>query len=233
MPTVVVVDDAADVRLLMKTRLRVSGSFKVVGEGADGAQAVALAEQHEPALMLLDVSMPGVDGLQALPEVLKVSPSTRVVMFSGFEEHGLAERARALGAADFIEKSVPVDALLARLLELLERPTAARRQSSGAVVSVDQEVLDEHLERFREVFEEAAIGMATMTLTGRVVRANRALASLVERPAPEMVGMPYAELTDHGAELVAGALRDIRERAVDVIQLEHGVRAATDHRPVR
>ena len=60
MPTVVVVDDAADVRLLMKTRLRVSGSFKVVGEGADGAQAVALAEQHEPALMLLDVSMPGV-----------------------------------------------------------------------------------------------------------------------------------------------------------------------------
>ena len=140
MPTVVVVDDAADVRLLMKTRLRVSGSFKVVGEGADGAQAVALAEQHEPALMLLDVSMPGVDGLQALPEVLKVSPSTRVVMFSGFEEHGLAERARALGAADFIEKSVPVDALLARLLELLERPTAARRQSSGAVVASLQSV---------------------------------------------------------------------------------------------
>jgi PAS domain S-box-containing protein len=233
MPTVVVVDDAADVRLLMKTRLRVSGSFKVVGEGADGAQAVALAEQHEPALMLLDVSMPGVDGLQALPEVLKVSPSTRVVMFSGFEEHGLAERARALGAADFIEKSVPVDALLARLLELLERPTAARRQSSGAVVSVDQEVLDEHLERFREVFEEAAIGMATMTLTGRVVRANRALASLVGVAADDLVGTFYGDLTDEEGRRVTEALEDIQSRSLDLAGLEHGLAGERGGRSVR
>jgi PAS domain S-box-containing protein len=233
MPTVVVVDDAADVRLLMKTRLRVSGSFKVVGEGADGAQAVALAEQHEPALMLLDVSMPGVDGLQALPEVLKVSPSTRVVMFSGFEEHGLAERARALGAADFIEKSVPVDALLARLLELLERPTAARRQSSGAVVSVDQEVLDEHLERFREVFEEAAIGMATMTLTGRVVRANRALAGLVGVAADDLVGTFYGDLTDEEGRRVTEALEDIRSRSLDLAGLEHGLAGERGGRSVR
>ena len=233
MPTVVVVDDAADVRLLMKTRLRVSGAFRVVGEGADGAQAVALAEQHEPALMLLDVSMPGVDGLQALPEVLKVSPSTRVVMFSGFEEHGLAERARALGAADFIEKSVPVDALLARLLELLERPTAARRQGSGAVVSVDQEVLDEHLERFREVFEEAAIGMATMTLTGRVVRANRALAGLVGVAADDLVGTFYGDLTDEEGQRVTEALEDIQSRSLDLAGLEHGLAGERGGRSVR
>jgi PAS domain S-box-containing protein len=233
LPTVVVVDDAADVRLLMKTRLRVSGSFKVVGEGADGAQAVALAEQHEPALMLLDVSMPGVDGLQALPEVLKVSPSTRVVMFSGFEEHGLAERARALGAADFIEKSVPVDALLARLLELLERPTAAHRRSRGAVVSVDQEVLDEHLERFREVFEEAAIGMATMTLTGRVVRANRALASLVGVAADDLVGTFYGDLTDEEGRRVTEALEDIQSRSLDLAGLEHGLAGERGGRSVR
>jgi PAS domain S-box-containing protein len=233
LPTVVVVDDAPDVRLLMKTRLRVSGAFRVVGEGADGAQAVALAEQHEPALMLLDVSMPGVDGLQALPEVLKASPSTRVVMFSGFEEHGLAERARALGAADFIEKSVPVDALLARLLELLERPTAARRQSSGAVVSVDQEVLDEHLERFREVFEEAAIGMATMTLTGRVVRANRALAGLVGIAADDLVGTFYGDLTDEEGRRVTEALEDIQSRSLDLVGLEHGLAGERGGRSVR
>ena len=49
----------------------------------------------------------------------------------------------------------------------------------------DQAVLDEHLERFREVFDEAAIGMATITLAGRVVRANRALATLMARDAPD------------------------------------------------
>ena len=223
LPTVVVVDDAADVRLLMKTRLRVSGAFTVVGEGADGAQAVALAEQHEPALMLLDVSMPVVDGLEALPEVLKVSPSTRVVMFSGFEEHGLAERARELGAAEFIEKSVPVDALVTRLLELVERPSSPRRRSSSAVVSVDQEVLDQHLERFREVFDQAAIGMATMTLTGRLVRANRAMADLVGVPAEDLVGRFYGDLTHDEAQRVSEALEDIQARSQDLVLLEHGL----------
>ena len=96
-PTVVIVDDAAEVRTLMKTRLRLSGMFRVVGEGSDGAQDVELARLHAPSLMLLDVSMPGVDGLEALPRILEAAPSTRVVLFSGFEEQGLADEARALG----------------------------------------------------------------------------------------------------------------------------------------
>ena len=89
--TVVIVDDDTDVRALVKARLRMSGLFDVVGQGADGAEAVALAGEHRPGLMLLDVSMPDVDGLEALPRVLQASPTTRVVMFSGFEEQGLVE----------------------------------------------------------------------------------------------------------------------------------------------
>src|SRR5262245_12826011 len=100
-PTIVVVDDAPDVRLLLKTQLRLSGELEVVGEGSDGYEAVELASTHRPALMLLDVSMPGLDGLAALPLVLDVSPATRVVMFSGFEEAGLAEHTRTLGATEF------------------------------------------------------------------------------------------------------------------------------------
>ena len=102
--TIVVVDDAPEVRALVRTRLRLSGVFDVVGEGGDGTAAVALAEQHRPQLMLLDVSMPGMDGLEALPRVLAVSPDTRVVVYSGFEEHGLPRR-HGLGATGFIQKS--------------------------------------------------------------------------------------------------------------------------------
>src|SRR5512141_254871 len=103
--TIVIVDDASEVRHLVRTRLRVSGLLRVVGEGADGAAAVELARQHQPALMLLDVSMPGMDGLEALPRVLAESPATRVVLYSGFDERGLAERALELGASAFLEKS--------------------------------------------------------------------------------------------------------------------------------
>ena len=58
-PTIVIVDDASEVRVMLKTRLRLSGRLTVVGEGADGSEAVELAREHQPALMLLDVSMPG------------------------------------------------------------------------------------------------------------------------------------------------------------------------------
>ena len=117
-PSIVIVDDAAEVRLLLRTRLRVSGRLAVVGEGADGAEAVVLAARHQPALMLLDVSMPGTDGLTALPKVLEASPDTRVVLYSGFEEQGLLEKARGLGASAFLKKSAPIEQLSETLLSL-------------------------------------------------------------------------------------------------------------------
>ncbi len=231
LPTIVVVDDAAEVRVLVRTRIRVSGRLTLVAEGSDGAEAVALARRYRPDLMLLDVSMPGMDGLAALPDVLAVSPTTKVVLFSGFEEEGLVERARQLGAAAFIMKSVHVEELVDRLLGVLDQD-----QESGATTSlpappwrpdlaarVDQGVLAEHLERFREVFDEAAIGMATMTLAGSLVRANRALADLVGRRPEDLVGVDYAALTEGEAADVAAALDEIRRSQVDVVHIEHGV----------
>jgi PAS domain S-box-containing protein len=243
--TIVVVDDAPEVRALVKTRLRLSGSFDVVGEGSDGASAVELAVEHRPEVMLLDVSMPGMDGLEALPKVLDVSPGTKVVLYSGFEEHGLVEEALRLGATAFVEKSERIESLVERLQKVVESHGAHARDGEDAASDApaagdvpasrhaDQVVLDEHLERFREVFDEAAIGMATITLAGRVVRANRALASLMARSESDMVGVPYGELTNDSGDLVTAALRDIRERPLDVIQLEHGVRGSLDHRLVR
>jgi PAS domain S-box-containing protein len=244
--TIVVVDDAADVRLLIKTRLRLAATLRVVGEGATGADAVSLAAQHRPDVMLLDVSMPDMDGLEALPRVREVSPATRVVLFSGFEEQGLAERARQLGATEFIEKSLPVDELVEHLAQLADRadagtaaapespaaPRTSARSVSPEAASLDQSVLDEHLERFREVFDEAAIGMATMTLTGHLVRANRALATLVQRPAGTLVGAFYGDLVED-AEPLRSALGDIQHKSLDMVTLEHGLRGAAAGRHVR
>ena len=239
--TVVIVDDDDDVRALVKARLRMSGLFDVVGQGADGAEAVALAGEHRPALMLLDVSMPGVDGLEALPRVLQASPTTRVVMFSGFEEQGLVEKTRELGAVAFIEKSASLDTLIQRLVGIVrddpgagrvttERPPASvARPDPARDLAHDQRVLDEHLERFREVFEEAAIGMATTTLTGRLIRANRALGALLGRPADGLVGVPYGKLTDDD-DVVADALEEINSKPVDVVQFEHGLGESGERR---
>lgn len=233
-PTIVVVDDAVEVRTLVRTRLTLSGQLDVVGEGASGQDAIDLVERLQPDLLLLDVSMPGMDGLEALPRVRAVSPNTRVVMYSGFAENGLSDRCRALGAAAFMEKSTSLESLSADLLAVLgaEPPTDERPVAEPDEVSADPEesVLHEHLERFQEVFEEAAIGMATMTLAGRVVRGNRRLARLVGRRVPEMVGASYAELAGPDADRVRAALRRVVDGGEDVVRLEHTMDGASEHR---
>ena len=86
-------------------------------------------------------------------------------------------------------------------------------------------MLREHLERFREVFEDAAIGMATMTLSGHVVRANPSLARLTDEPVARLVAASYAELAGEDALVVTHAIDKVASGSRDVFQLEHGVRS--------
>lgn len=230
-PTVVIVDDSAELRLVVRSRLSASGLFDVVGEGADGGEAMILAHQHEPDLMLLDTSMPVLDGLEALPLVLAVSPRTKVVVFTGFEGRGLATRARELGATDFIEKSVPIEKLPQLLWAHVEEGDAGVRQPRSLGLHVadrhdesaarDQEALDEHLERYREAFEQAAIGMATMTLNGSIVRANPELATMVGRVPEDLVGLDYGVLTRQHGDHLDEALARISEGEEDLVTFEH------------
>ncbi len=217
-PTIVVVDDAAEVRVLVRTRLRLSERLEVVGEGASGGDAIALAEQHRPALLLLDVSMPGMDGLEALPHIRRVSPETLVVMYSGFSEVGLAGRTIELGAAAFFEKSTSLDHLVDDLLAVLGDHDRAPADEGEA-----EPVLEEHLESFRELFEDAAIGMATLTLSGRIVRVNRSLARLFGRRAEELTSAAYSDfLAGHDGQMDR-ALDKVVRLSRDAFRIEHDV----------
>ncbi len=239
LPTIVIVDDAPEVRAVLRTSFQFSGELDVVGEGADGAAAVELAGRHLPSLMLLDVSMPGMDGLEALPQVRRASPETRVVMYSGFDEDGLARRTAQLGASAFIQKAGSLEVLVNELLAVLEaqpvHPDAAspgtrEERPRSALSSEADTVLQEHLERFGEVFADAAIGMGTLTLSGRLVRANSQLAQLLGRPVESLVGAPYGDLAggDHPAFEIA--LDRVLRLSEDVAQVEHRVTGAGDER---
>lgn len=218
-PTIVIVDDAADVRDLLRTRIELSDRLHVLGEGADGAAAIELAARWRPDLLLLDVSMPGVDGLAALREVRATAPETAVVMYSGFEEQGLADRARELGAAAYLQKSGSLATLVDDLLAALRGHEAA--PAPAGTERSREPVLVEHLERFREVFEDAAIGMATLTLAGRVVRANRTLTELTGRSPDELVGRDFADLVVGGGAVLGPVLDRLLVAGEDVVRFEH------------
>jgi PAS domain S-box-containing protein len=229
---VVLVDDAEDVRAVVSRQLRLSGRFDVVGVGGTGAEAISLAGRHRPAVMVLDASMPDMDGLEALPGVLEASPDTKVVMLSGFTGPALETAARALGAVDFVEKAVPLRELPDRLLRLLgATPSAEQSATAGDLDDggAAEAVLAQHLERFGTVFDQAAIGMATMTLSGTVVRANAALAQLTGRPERALAGHQYAELAgsdDSGAALRQAVAR-LSRGEIDVAGTEHPLAGGT------
>ncbi len=246
-PTVVVVDDSKEVRALVGRRLESSGMFEVVGEGGDGEEAISLVYRHEPALLLLDTSMPTMDGIEALPAILALCPETRVVMFTGFEEGGLAARARELGAADFIEKSIPLEELPERLMRIMNNappwslPSARHEltvvgDASGdeqSAFAEEQLVLNEHIEQFRELFDQATIGMATLTVNGTIVRANGALAELMSCSLYDLVGVDYGRLTRGGGEKLDRGLEAIRSLDEDLTTFEHPLPSLPGEKPSR
>ncbi|HEX5087989.1 MAG TPA: PAS domain S-box protein [Nocardioides sp.] len=216
---VVLVDDSADVRTLIRTKLRLSGKAVVEGEGADGADAIDLARRLQPDAMLLDVSMPGVDGLSALPRIIEASPETRIVMFSGFDEEPLALRALELGATSYLTKTSSLDAVVNELVHAVTGgdPDAEPVEEDDAE---GRDQLDEQVERFQSVFEDAAIGMATMTLHGTIVRANDSLCRILRVGAADLLGSSYGECLNDDAA-VADAIKAIVEKGADAVTLEH------------
>ena len=119
---VLLVDDVADLRLMLRLSLEGSRRFAVVAEAEDGAKGVQLAGEHQPDLILLDIAMPVKDGLEALPALREVSPASRVVMLSGFEERQHGATALELGASAYLEKTLPPERLVDRLIEVMEAP---------------------------------------------------------------------------------------------------------------
>jgi YesN/AraC family two-component response regulator len=99
---VVIADDATEFRELL--RLCLTDGFEVVGEASDGQQAVDTTIAEQPDAIILDLSMPVKDGLQAIPEIRLGSPNTRILVLSGFTEGTMSAKALSLGAHAYIEK---------------------------------------------------------------------------------------------------------------------------------
>lgn len=238
--SVVLVDDSTDVRTLVRMRLESSGFFDVLGEAADGEQAIGLVVRHEPDLVLLDVSMPAMDGLETLPAILAVRPDTAVVMFSGFGGADLTAELGQLGARGHIEKSVPLEQLPERLLQKMRdspqeavvppEPEAAPLGGGlpldeADVARLEQAILDEHVEGFRALFDRAAIGMATLTVHATIVRANDAFADLMSCTTSDLIGVDYGQLTCGAGDVLDHRLDGLRSSDATVATFEHALPA--------
>jgi DNA-binding NarL/FixJ family response regulator len=117
---VLLADDAADIRGLLKLVLEFDAEFVVVGEAGNGEEAVRLCAEHQPDLVVLDIAMPVMDGMDALKQLRQVAPLAKIVMYSAYDSGWLAERARGFGAAAYIDKTAGVVDLVGQLRSICQ-----------------------------------------------------------------------------------------------------------------
>ena len=116
--SVVVCDDVPELRRLARAVLEEEGEMEVVGEAGDGRTAIEVIERLQPEVVVLDLSMPELDGLEAIPLIHQVAPNTEIVVFSGFEEGKVAEVALQLKASRYVRKGAPLEELRSAVREL-------------------------------------------------------------------------------------------------------------------
>jgi DNA-binding NarL/FixJ family response regulator len=108
---VLLCDDSPQIRELVRIVLELEGN-EVVSEADNGRDAVDEAERLQPDVVVLDLSMPVMDGLEALPEIRRVAPSARIVVLSGFDNERLVSQALALGADYYVPKGGDPDEIV-------------------------------------------------------------------------------------------------------------------------
>ena len=131
MVRVVLIDDDPLVRAGLKLMLGGHEGVDFVGEGGDGSEAAALVAEHRPDVLLMDIRMPGKDGLTATEELMARKDAPRVVILTTFDSDDAVLRALAAGAAGFLLKDTPPD----RMLEAIKQVAAGEHTLSPSVVS--------------------------------------------------------------------------------------------------
>lgn len=112
MQSVVVVDDHPAIRLAVRTALEAAGQFEVVGEASDGPSALAVIRERQPKLVILDLDLPRLNGLDVIERVRKLHRDTKLLVLSGQQESIFGARAVKAGANAFISKTEDLQRLI-------------------------------------------------------------------------------------------------------------------------
>ncbi len=115
---ILIVDDAAFMRMMIKDVLTKNG-FDVMGEAENGAKAIEKYKELQPNLTIMDITMPEIDGIQAVKEIKKIDPNAKIIMCSAMGQQAMVIEAIQAGAKDFIVKPFQADRVIEAVKKVL------------------------------------------------------------------------------------------------------------------
>ena len=131
--SVLLCDDTKDILLLLSLEFGFDPAVEVVATAENGLQAIELAGRFRPDVVVLDLAMPVMDGLEALPEIKRVSPDTSIIVLSGFDASAMANQALTLGAERYLEKGTTPSEIVRVVKDIVGRSGGnGPRRSNGA-----------------------------------------------------------------------------------------------------
>ena len=172
---VLLVDDHRLVRSGLTSLLETAEDVEVVGEAADGAQALTAVLDVEPDVVLMDLSMPVLDGVSATRKILAERPVTKIVMLSSFSDRARVRDAIAAGAIGYVLKDCTTQDLLAAVRSAAEGHAPLDPRVAGALLptSASAEPGDQLSDRERQVLRLASQGMANKQIARALGIAER------------------------------------------------------------
>ncbi len=128
---VLLVDDVSDLRDLFRQVLSVDADIDIVGEAGDGIEAIDRAGELRPDVIVLDLAMPRLDGLRAIPRLHEVAPGTRILVLSAFSSPQIVDRALESCATAMIEKGTPPLQLTRAIHDVFDSPAKSGCEKSA------------------------------------------------------------------------------------------------------
>ena len=198
--TVLLADDHEVVREGLRLALLRSSHIRVVGEAADGETAVALAERRRPDVIVMDLRMPGMDGIEATEEIMRGIPDAKVLIFTAYSERALLQRGLESGARGYILKEAPHETLL----RAIEKVAAGETFVDPALMSAltrTRDGTDVLTAREREILQLLADGMSNADVAAQLFISQETVKSHVRHILTKLEA-------DTRTQAVAIALRD-------------------------